>query len=127
MSDDKKLTEEEMKAAAGAGPGFRRREGTTDGVDGSRIDETERKEVLRVLHEPEHVDEAPATVYAKLLDDGVYLASTATMYRILRDAGEVSERRRQATHPARVKPELVAVPTAAAVVLEHAVEEAGGG
>ena len=73
------------------------------------LDDVERKEILRVLHEPEHVDEAPATVYAKLLDDGVYLASTATMYRILRDAGEVSERRRQATHPARVKPELVAV------------------
>ena len=72
------------------------------------LDAVERKEVLRVLHEPEHVDEAPATVYAKLLDDGVYLASTATMYRILGDAGEVSERRRQATHPARVKPELVA-------------------
>jgi putative transposase len=72
------------------------------------LDEVERKQVLRVLHEPGHVDEAPVTVYAKLLDDGVYLASTATMYRILRDAGEVSERRRQATHPARVKPELVA-------------------
>jgi putative transposase len=72
------------------------------------LDEVERKEVLRVLHEPDHVDEAPATVYAKLLDDGVYLASTSTMYRILQAAGEVSERRRQATHPAHVKPELVA-------------------
>jgi putative transposase len=72
------------------------------------LDDVERKEVLRVLHEPEHVDEAPATVYAKLLDDGVYLASTATMYRILHAEGEVSERRRQATHPRRVKPELVA-------------------
>lgn len=73
------------------------------------LDDVERKEVLRVLHEPEHVDEAPATVYAKLLDEGVYLGSTSTMYRILRGEGEVSERRRQATHPARVKPELVAV------------------
>jgi putative transposase len=72
------------------------------------LNDVERKEVLRVLHEPEHVDEAPATVYAKLLDDGVYLASTATMYRILDAEGEVSERRRQATHPARVKPELIA-------------------
>jgi putative transposase len=72
------------------------------------LDDVERKEILRVLHEPQHVDEAPATVYAKLLDDGVYLASTATMYRILDAEGEVSERRRQATHPARVKPELVA-------------------
>lgn len=66
------------------------------------LDEVERKEVLRVLHEPEHVDEAPATVYAQLLDEGVYLCSVPTMYRILRAAGEVSERRRQATHPATV-------------------------
>jgi putative transposase len=72
------------------------------------LDEVERKEVLRVLHEEEHVDEAPATIYAKLLDEGTYLASVASMYRILRDAGEVSERRRQATHPAAKKPELVA-------------------
>ena len=68
----------------------------------------ERKEVLRVLHDPEHVDEAPATVYAKLLDAGVYLASTSTMYRLLRAEGEVRERRRQATHPPSVKPELLA-------------------
>ena len=73
------------------------------------LSQVERKEVLGVLHDPEHVDEAPATVYAKLLDQGVYLASTSTMYRILRDEGEVRERRRQATHPAQVKPELLAV------------------
>ena len=72
------------------------------------LSEVERKEVLWVLHEPEHVDEAPATVYAKLLDQGVYLASTSTMYRILRAEGEVSERRRQATHPPAAKPELLA-------------------
>jgi putative transposase len=72
------------------------------------LSEVERKEVLRVLHEPEHVDEAPATVYAKLLDQGIYLASTSTMYRILRAEGEVTERRRQATHPPKVKPELLA-------------------
>jgi putative transposase len=61
-----------------------------------------------VLNSPEHVDEAPATIYAKLLDDGVYLASVPTMYRVLRDHGEVRERRRQATHPAAKKPELLA-------------------
>ena len=72
------------------------------------LSEVERKELLRVLHEPEHVDEAPATVYAKLLDQGVYLASTSTMYRILRAKDEVHERRRQATHPPHVKPELLA-------------------
>jgi putative transposase len=72
------------------------------------LSEVERKEVLRVLHDPDHVDEAPATVYAKLLDQGVYLASTSTMYRILRAEDEVCERRRQATHPPAAKPELLA-------------------
>jgi putative transposase len=72
------------------------------------LSEVERKELRRVLNSPEHVDEAPATVYAKLLDAGVYLASVPTMYRVLRDHDEVHERRRQATHPAAKKPELLA-------------------
>jgi putative transposase len=72
------------------------------------LTEVERKEVRAVLNSDEHVDEAPATVYAKLLDAGVYLASIATMYRILRSHDEVRDRRRHATHPAKVKPELVA-------------------
>lgn len=68
----------------------------------------ERAGVRAVLNDPVHVDKAPATVYHELLDQGVYLASVSTMYRILRAHDEVHERRRQATHPARVKPELVA-------------------
>ena len=72
------------------------------------LTEAEREEVREVLNSPDHVDEAPATVYAKLLDEGVYLASVPTMYRILREHDEVGDRRRHATHPARVKPELVA-------------------
>ncbi|MCA1698576.1 MAG: IS3 family transposase [Actinobacteria bacterium] len=72
------------------------------------LSELERKELRRVLNSEEHVDEAPATVYAKLLDEGVYLASVPTMYRVLREHDEVHERRRQATHPAAKKPELVA-------------------
>lgn len=72
------------------------------------LSEVERKEVRRVLNSPEHVDEAPATVYAKLLDAGIYLASVPTMYRVLREHDEVGERRRHATHPATKKPELLA-------------------
>jgi putative transposase len=72
------------------------------------LSEVERKQVRAVLNSEEHVDEAPATVYAKLLDEGVYLASVSTMYRVLREKGEVGDRRRHATHPARTKPELVA-------------------
>jgi putative transposase len=69
---------------------------------------TEQAAVLDVLHSERFADAAPATVYATLLDEGRYLASVPTMYRLLHAAGEVRERRRQATHPPRVKPELVA-------------------
>lgn len=69
----------------------------------------ERAEVLEVLHEERFVDLSPGEVHAILLDEGRYLCSESTMYRILRDEhGAVRERRRQATHPPRVKPELVA-------------------
>lgn len=72
------------------------------------LSSVERAQVRAVLNSEEHVDKAPATVYHELLDAGTYLASISTMYRILREHDEVHERRRQATHPARVKPELVA-------------------
>jgi putative transposase len=68
----------------------------------------ERARVLALLRDPSFVDKSPAQVWARLLDDGIYLCSQSTMYRILRTAGESRERRRQATHPAKVKPELVA-------------------
>jgi putative transposase len=69
---------------------------------------TERQQVLEVLHAERFWDQAPASVYATLLDEGVYLASVSTMYRLLRQRGETGDRRRHATHPARVKPELLA-------------------
>jgi putative transposase len=72
------------------------------------LGQAERDTVRAVLNSEDFVDKAPATVYHELLDEGVYLASVSTMYRILRAHDEVHERRRQATHPARVKPELVA-------------------
>jgi len=68
----------------------------------------EQAAVLAELHSERFVDQAPATVYATLLDEGRYLCSVATMYRLLRANGEVHERRRQATHPATIKPELLA-------------------
>jgi putative transposase len=68
----------------------------------------ERATVRAVLNSPTFVDMAPASVYHQLLDEGVHLCSPSTMYRILHAHDEVRERRRQAVHPARVKPELVA-------------------
>ncbi len=68
----------------------------------------ERQAVLTELHGERFVDLAPAEIWAILLDEGRYLGSVSTFYRLLRQAGETRERRRQATHPATVKPELVA-------------------
>lgn len=68
----------------------------------------EREQVLQLLDSPEFVDAAPAQIYAALLDQGVYVGSIATMYRILREHRQVRERRRLARHPARRRPELVA-------------------
>lgn len=64
--------------------------------------------MLAVLDSPEFVDAAPAQVYAALLDQGVYVGSVSTMYRVLREHAQVAERRRQAKHPSRARPELLA-------------------
>ena len=68
----------------------------------------EQQAILDVLHSDRFGDMSPAEVWATLLDEGIYLGSQSTFYRLLRRAGEVRERRAQATHPAKVKPELVA-------------------
>jgi len=68
----------------------------------------ERQAVLDALHRPEHADLPPAQVWARLIDEGTYPASISTMYRLLRQVGESRDRRRQRTHPARTKPQLLA-------------------
>jgi len=68
----------------------------------------ERREVLEVLHSDRFVDAAPAQVHATLLEEGSYVCSPRTMYRLLAASGEVRERRDQLQHPHYVKPELVA-------------------
>ena len=72
------------------------------------LTQDEQRVILAELHAERFVDLAPAEVWAILLDEGRYLGSISTFYRLLRAAGQVRERRRQATHPAAVKPELVA-------------------
>ncbi len=69
----------------------------------------ERQQVLDVLHETRFQDKPPAPVYAKLLDEGIYLCSISTMYRILRANKEVRERRDQLRNPQYKKPELLAI------------------
>ncbi len=68
----------------------------------------EQQEVRDVLHSEAFVDKAPAQVYASLLDEGRYLCSPRTMYRILAANSEVRERRNQLRHPVYTRPELLA-------------------
>ena len=70
--------------------------------------ESERERVVEVLTLPRFVDRSPGEVFATLLDEGKYLCSERTMYRILALNQPVRERRNQLQHPQYAKSELVA-------------------
>lgn len=85
-----------------------RREPASRPAPSNKLTDTERAEVLGVLTSPRFCDKSVAQTWAVLLDEGTYLCSMSTMHRILRENDAAGERRRQATHPPRKKPELVA-------------------
>lgn len=72
------------------------------------LTDQQREQVLELLHAERFVDLSPREVYATLLDEGVYICSWSTMYRLLRQAGEVQRRRDQARKRTYVRPELLA-------------------
>ncbi|QIL84406.1 transposase family protein (plasmid) [Diaphorobacter sp. HDW4A] len=72
------------------------------------FDDQENQALLAVLNSERFADTAPAAVHATLLDEGRYLGSVRTMYRLLTASGATRERRNQLTHPAYSKPELLA-------------------
>jgi putative transposase len=78
------------------------------GASHRRLSEGERAVILEVAHSERFCDRSVREIYASLLDEGVYLGSISTMYRVLRDAGETRERRALANHPPTIKPELAA-------------------
>jgi putative transposase len=73
------------------------------------LSEIEQQQVLTLLNSERFMDCSVAEVYATLLDEGTYLCSMRTMYRLLADHGEVKERRNQRQHPSYTKPELLAI------------------
>lgn len=76
--------------------------------NGQALTTAERAHVLTVINSDKYSDLAICQIYARELDDGNYGCPTSSMYRIASDAGQNRERRRLATHPAKVKPELLA-------------------
>lgn len=89
---------------------FQKSSGESRPTQGSScgLDKVEREQVRAVLNSERFVDCSPYVVYATLLDEGIYLCSVSTMYRILRAYGEVRERRNQRKLPVYQKPELLA-------------------
>jgi putative transposase len=77
-------------------------------VPANRLSDAERTRILAVLNSDRFVDTTVTEAFATLLDEGVYLASISTLYRILRVNNQVVDRRRQARHPTRARPELTA-------------------
>jgi transposase InsO family protein len=72
------------------------------------ISATERQHILDILHSERFIDATPYDVFYTLLDEGQYIASIRTMYRILFEAGESKDRRNQRNHKDAIKPELIA-------------------
>lgn len=77
-------------------------------VSSRSLSEGERLEVINLLNSERYMDQAPREIYATLLDEGTYLCSVRTMYRLLETEGELQERRDQLRHPSYRKPELLA-------------------
>ncbi len=73
------------------------------------LDVLENQALLDTLNSERFMDTAPAAVHATLLDEGRYLGSVRTMYRLLARTGASGERRNQLVHPAYTKPELLAI------------------
>ncbi|MBM7768257.1 putative transposase [Glutamicibacter nicotianae] len=74
----------------------------------NKITTEEEATVLKTLNSERFSDQAPEQIYAVLLSEGTYLCSVSTMYRMLHREKQVAERHRQARHPVRKIPELVA-------------------
>jgi putative transposase len=74
----------------------------------NKLGSSEAELILATLNSERFVDCSPTQAYYVLLDEGTYMASVSTIYRLLRAQGLSRERRRQAAHPPRVRPELVA-------------------
>lgn len=82
---------------------------TSPNVQPRALSAAERNDILQMCNSERFCDQAPASIYATLLDEGIYLGSISSFYRVLREQGQVHERRNQASHPPRKKPELIAL------------------
>lgn len=91
-------------------PDRRRRQRTSaaKSTDRRRLSSVEQQRIVDVLHSERFQDAAPRQVYATLLSEGTLLASVSTMYRLLAQRQETTERRNQRPPQRHIKPQLEA-------------------
>lgn len=73
-----------------------------------KLSDSEREQVLNTLNSERFMDQAPASIVASLLDEGIYLCAERTMYRLLAENNQLKERRRGHVKGHYAKPELLA-------------------
>lgn len=89
------------------GGGEDRRKGPTK-RPGNALSDVERQKVLQVVNRPEYRNLSPKQIVPKLASEGVYLASEATVYRLLRQHNQLAHRQRSRAPQRRSKPQLEA-------------------
>lgn len=72
------------------------------------LNDQQKQRILDALASERFIDRSPAHMVAAMLDEGEYLASERTIYRLLGADHPVRERRQQRRHPAYSPPELLA-------------------
>jgi putative transposase len=76
----------------------------------NRLSEAERQAVLDIVNVPRFAHLPPTQIVPKLADEGVYLGSESTFYRVLHDAQQMAHRRAEQPGVSRTTPrELVAL------------------
>jgi putative transposase len=68
----------------------------------------EREEALSLMHSPQFCDQPPRQIHQQLLDEGRYLCSPRTFYRLLASQQETAERRPQRPAQHNAIPRLLA-------------------
>jgi len=81
------------KAFGGDGDGVDRRQGSARLV-AHRLSEEERKRILLTCNQPEYASLPPGQIVPALADQGLYIGSESSFYRVLHQAGQCHRRGR---------------------------------
>ncbi|KYC96146.1 hypothetical protein B4102_3552 [Heyndrickxia sporothermodurans] len=75
-------------------------------VPKNKLSEEEKKEILRVVKQDEYADLPPTQIVPKLADEGTYIASESTFYRVLREE-KMQHHRGRSQKPERKSPRVI--------------------